>query len=603
MRPIFILTFSYALNCLSRWVFFSRFTHSHIIAAFSHNEDLVTLECCGSSLYIYASFTVSLLKWTSMCVAVDIKEQSGFIAHDDGIIDLVVVKRQGVGNALIRGGGVMIIGQENDDYGSKFDPNQSFKGYLSDLTIYDRMLNITTLNNWIQGKSTIEAPSVLNFTDFKYFEIHNVNLTYENSTEQYTKSSFPLYRLFPYTMPFQKAKLTCQGLGGNILSSENEYEDKHIFAITSNSELMCDENQYAHDMMWLGSDVLKSPENASDYEMAQFKIMTTGALSTGDKSTLRCVTFYGCRTKSSFWYRKWSPNRCDVNRKFGCKFHYRPILKLRGLCEASEFDREYTLSEDVVNPSFIGIKLSIILPTVGDEDNPLGYWNLYNLHNNISAIMNITPTEKLPLGLHNWEIKNDKVCTGINTLMLTICSDEEFTCHDGTCINRHKYCDFERDCKDGSDETHCRIINLQADYYENIPPPRLNGKNNFIIYVQVDILSVRKLDLLSLNAIADIRVKFQWIDPNLIFFNLKQQTEFNSISLDYKRRPWMPKFILQGSELVLSEFSVRSQKLLVRRESLPEPDDPSVLYAGNSYLLSPLPPNWTFKSSFRKISV
>ena len=42
------------------------------------------------------------------------------------------------------------------------------------------------------------------------------------------------------------------------------------------------------------------------------------------------------------------------------------------------------------------------------------------------------------------------------------CSEDEFTCKDGSCIPREKECDRRNDCKDESDEdkSYCKSIDL-----------------------------------------------------------------------------------------------------------------------------------------------
>ena len=63
--------------------------------------------------------------------------------------------------------------------------------------------------------------------------------------------------------------------------------------------------------------------------------------------------------------------------------------------------------------------------------------------------------DPLPLGKHNWRINNN-VCnqgiTSIQTLLISGCKEEEFTCRDGQCVDMTMRCDQKFNCKDKSDE-------------------------------------------------------------------------------------------------------------------------------------------------------
>ena len=52
--------------------------------------------------------------------------------------------------------------------------------------------------------------------------------------------------------------------------------------------------------------------------------------------------------------------------------------------------------------------------------------------------------DDLPVGRHNWRINNN-VCnqgiTNIESLLISACKEEEFTCDDGKCLNITKRCD------------------------------------------------------------------------------------------------------------------------------------------------------------------
>ena len=75
-----------------------------------------------------------------------------------------------------------------------------------------------------------------------------------------------------------------------------------------------------------------------------------------------------------------------------------------------------------------------------DNDNFIAYTNSYQI-----------------FGTTSWTIINDsRLCNynQENTKLLTFsfCSDDEFTCADGHCVDINLRCSGVTDCKDGSDE-------------------------------------------------------------------------------------------------------------------------------------------------------
>ena len=63
-------------------------------------------------------------------------------------------------------------------------------------------------------------------------------------------------------------------------------------------------------------------------------------------------------------------------------------------------------------------------------------------------------------------------------LTLSFCTDDEFTCDDGTCIQIYLRCDGTNHCENSSDEKDCRMIVPKVGYNKNIvPPPIIEGKS------------------------------------------------------------------------------------------------------------------------------
>lgn len=53
-------------------------------------------------------------------------------------------------------------------------------------------------------------------------------------------------------------------------------------------------------------------------------------------------------------------------------------------------------------------------------------------------------------------------------LLLTACSAEQYTCHDGTCIRKMQRCDLEVNCPDQSDERLCSPVVVPKDYINEV---------------------------------------------------------------------------------------------------------------------------------------
>ena len=59
---------------------------------------------------------------------------------------------------------------------------------------------------------------------------------------------------------------------------------------------------------------------------------------------------------------------------------------------------------------------------------------------------------------------------------MSFCTDEEFTCDDGNCVDMSLRCDGTTNCQDGSDEKKCRLIVPNIGYNKFMVPPPLDGE-------------------------------------------------------------------------------------------------------------------------------
>ena len=69
---------------------------------------------------------------------------------------------------MIRGGGVLVLGQEQDSAGGSFDANQSFLGEMSDVNIWDHVIKDQEIMRMSQSCSTGEG----NMFQWRNFKAH-----------------------------------------------------------------------------------------------------------------------------------------------------------------------------------------------------------------------------------------------------------------------------------------------------------------------------------------------------------------------------------------------------------------------------------------------
>ena len=131
----------------------------------------------------------------------------------------------------------------------------------------------------------------------------------------------------------------------------------------------------------------------------------------------------------------------------------------------------------------------------------------------------------LLIGQHKWTIHNDsKACslaaTYTKVLKLTGCSEEEFTCHRGSCVPMSERCDGNKDCPGGTDEADCKAFVQQIGYNRFVAPPSLgNGTKNGFFRCQ-------------------LWLGRKWIDKSFSF--QKRESDINDINPEDRDLIWKP---------------------------------------------------------------
>ena len=247
------------------------------------------------------------------------------------------------------------------------------------------------------------------------------------------------------------------------------------------------------------------------------------------------------------------------------------VAVLRGLCPQTKLDLMYM-------PMFKWYSAHLRVWWIGSVSSELrfvwtphpGYWELKHISSNITAT-STTDYESHALGRHTWTITGDKCIVGQKSydadLKLTLCSETEFTCRDGGCVNMDQRCDQIPNCKDSSDEKGCQTLILDDGYRKDIPPtqPILNLRNPrdslFPSFSKTSTASNMSQAVVPLDLeirISDVKVvsmemeevqhyiTFQfkitltWRDQRVSFHNLKHDISLNALNSNETNQLWLP---------------------------------------------------------------
>ena len=117
-------------------------------------------------------------------------------------------------------------------------------------------------------------------------------------------------------------------------------------------------------------------------------------------------------------------------------------------------------------------------------------WKLDVAHSSLNGTSKASHAS-FTLGKHIWTIKTaeDEYVT---ELKMSGCQNGEFTCNDGQCVSMEKRCNQLPDCRDKSDERHCKILVLEEGYNKKVPPIQSNAPVN--VSVSINLLKLVDID-------------------------------------------------------------------------------------------------------------
>lgn len=522
--------------------------------------------CCGGRVSATISSSLTLLKWTSVCLSVDLTKHL-YQWHQDGKYlngSLVITNESNASQLSVAKGGNLVLGQDQDDMEGIFDPLENFIGYLADFHLFDRILDVTTMDRFFR-EIEISVKSFVNFTDFEAFKNENVETAYLDGDMLLSKSIHLNLQAIPGKMSHGEAKLSCLNLGGSLVLPKNEKENRELYDFLVTSETFCEPNRTTNDVIWL--DTVQEIRNSTSYQKIQAQY--TNFLN-ADASTSPCATFYGCSPETSLKMMKWRDADCDHFRNVVCAFTDIPTLRLRGLCEDSLLDDTYHLMVNGNTMKFVGSFLSQIESVdAQDPEDMFGSWKIYRQDDHsVTAMLPKTSKFSLPSGLNRWEVHGDQCQKGSVDMFLTQCAIDQFPCNDGSCIEKKHRCDFEEHCLDESDEVDCSVLLLPPDYKDSMPPPNASSdgyEEHMAIETEIKVFQIYTVQLTNFKIEWDIAIRLEWKDYRLKFKNLKDENYLNNLDTE-QLMPWVPQYKILGHNYSYTDKILRNRYVDVRKK-------------------------------------
>ena len=177
---------------------------------------------------------------------------------------------------------------------------------------------------------------------------------------------------------------------------------------------------------------------------------------------------------------------------------------------------------------------------------------------------------EFPMGDAVWDVFGDPCLGGrehaIMSLHLSVCTDDEFNCNDGSCISIAERCDGQIQCQDKSDELGCRLIKQEPSYLKDMPAPPLRNDPKAIVHFSMNILSLLKISEVESILTLQYILYLEWRDARLNFENLKADSHQNTLDQESKSRIWIPELEFYNTENKDSTINDEKAYITIKRE-------------------------------------
>ncbi|XP_042226467.1 uncharacterized protein LOC121869287 [Homarus americanus] len=550
-----------------------------------YKEKELRLACCSKRIFQKVPVNLELLSWFSFCAAVNLSDYTATFVHKGSVDRFTLFDSLQESNnpILVVSGGSVILGQDQDEPLGGTDKGQSFNGFIADLFFTQSLLTVQQMKDYLECKidALLARQHLMDFENIEEKFMLGVETNVTTSLDICSSGNNKLFSVFAEGRTNKQANHFCSTVNGDVATPENTAENLALFNIGAKFADKCTEYDKGNSM-WVGvywepeESLWKDQKTHKEAVYRNFEV----EIQPSSREVLCVIASTLARSHEVTPNGNWDIEACGKVVCTACQFK-RPVpMKLRGLCKESFFDREYYIYDTInYRPIFNGNSWSRIIWNV-NQSAPHDYsWLLYQMGDPyIQARMVTSSILTYPVGLHEFEIIGDKCPGRLKKLKLTSCGQNMFTCGDGMCINLNLRCNLELDCEDHSDELNCESLIIPPGYKKRLPPPKVNSYTPASVFIDCDIVLVRKLDLLNSQITMDVVIKRTWYDSRLYYKNLHPDNNLNQI--DTMDSVWYPDVTMLGSDYSQATYVLHRTAVWGQLTASPLPDDDQLIDEG-----------------------
>lgn len=404
--------------------------------------------------------------------------------------------------------GILIVGQDQDGLDEGYTKDQSFLGQVTGLTLWQEDLRPQALHGW-GACSLPDVSPLLSWNNMDWSLYNNTGTIMSHQNGPCSAGDGNEKKIFLFTdrrLPYDASTFLDKfDLDLCIPDKEEEYEA--VSALLRSNNSACLLQVRAGYGAWLGIIYNDAEDIFTDINGRIISNISAEVVFSQGKCPAHVLhsdsgNWFTCTNVAKICYAGKQRNKTVV-------FSLRGFTKeAAGNLNVGESSLKFVLaSSKAQGVYFLGVQQFHIKKQFNSSR-----WYLEGPETNqVAYITSVAP----PIGRHDWVLIDDDESPLSIPLSLSRCSDREFPCSDGSCIDLDKLCNRVTECLDRSDEIGCATALLPSDYLEDILPAI-----PLPLYAEISLLKLTTFDILSMTFLAYLEIKLSWSDPQVTFAHL-----------------------------------------------------------------------------------